>query len=366
VPDKLKICVCSEFPPPYGGIGVQASLLSGYLEKDGCTVKRLDSNLPKGFFLIAAGKIRGIRGILRTFLFTWRCIVEFRDVDIVHILSGSFLNFFLYTTPAVVVGKFWRKAVIIHYHGGAAESFLRRHSIWAKRILRMADTVITPSGFLSQVFVQHNIDTKIIPNIIVLKDFIFNERKEITPCLLITRHLEPEYNVMCALKAFDLIWKYFPDAVLTIVGSGSEETVLKEFTDKLRCRKAISFLGRVDHGKINSLYHEHDILLNTSYVDNQPLSLIEAMACGLVVVSTNAGGIPFMVEHKKTGLLVERNDYVAIADEVVWLLNNQRAAIDIINRAVGEIEKYSWKEVSNELFSIYDHVLTASNATHAS
>ena len=366
MPDKLKVCVCSEFPPPYGGIGVQASLLSGYLEQDGCRVKRLDSNLPKGFFLIVAGKIRGIRGILRTILFTWRCIVGFRHVDIVHILSGSFLNFFLYTTPAVVVAKFWRKAVIIHYHGGAAESFLRRHSLWAKLILSMADTIITPSGFLSQIFVQYNIDTKIIPNIIVLKDFIFNERKEITPCLLITRHLEPEYNVMSALKAFDLISKRSPDAILTIVGSGSEETMLKEFTDKLRCRKAINFLGRVDHGKINSLYHQHDILLNTSDVDNQPLSLIEAMACGLVVVSTNAGGIPFMVEHKKTGLLVERDDCTAIAHEVVWLLNNQRAAKDIINRAVREVGKYSWKVVSSEIFSVYDYVLTENNATHTS
>jgi hypothetical protein len=102
-----------------------------------------------------------------------------------------------------------------------------------------------------------------------------------------------------------------------------------------------------------ALYDSADIFINASVVDNMPLSLIEAFACGLAVATTGAGGIPYIVAHEKTGKVVDPGDYVALAREVLSLIDDQPSAQELIANARADSELYTWEAVRTAWISMY-------------
>jgi glycosyltransferase involved in cell wall biosynthesis len=102
-----------------------------------------------------------------------------------------------------------------------------------------------------------------------------------------------------------------------------------------------------------NIYGQADIYLNASIIDNMPLSIIEAFSCGLPVVSTNAGGIPYICENGETALLVEKNDYEALARGAIKLLEDQELAGKIAFQARQECRKYSRENICAEWREIY-------------
>src|SRR6185503_12834636 len=96
------------------------------------------------------------------------------------------------------------------------------------------------------------------------------------------------------------------------------------------------FTGRVEHDLATNLYDTADVFLNGSSIDNQPLSILEAFASGLPVVSTNAGGIPFMVEHEVNALLSPVGDERKIAENVLRLMADQQLASTLIKNGLRE------------------------------
>jgi glycosyltransferase involved in cell wall biosynthesis len=93
------------------------------------------------------------------------------------------------------------------------------------------------------------------------------------------------------------------------------------------------------------IYDKADVYLNTPSVDNMPISILEAFACGLPVISTNTGGIPYIVENAKTGLLVEDNDHCGLADAALLLFQDTGLAARLTAAARIEVSKYSWQNV---------------------
>ena len=159
-----------------------------------------------------------------------------------------------------------------------------------------------------------------------------------------------------------MLFRSFPDASLTVAGDGSQRRSLEQLARELNLQN-VEFTGQVEHEKVRSLYDAADIYLNGSEIDNQPLSLLEAFACGLPVVTTNAGGIPDIVTHERTGLLVQRGDYKAIAECALRLLRDAELARTIIGQALGECHKYSWDEVRDKWLGLYEG-LAASGKLH--
>ena len=114
------------------------------------------------------------------------------------------------------------------------------------------------------------------------------------------------------LRAFAIIQQRLPEARLIVAGDGSQRAPLEHLARELGLRNT-EFTGQVRHERVVELYDAADIYLNGSEIDNQPLSILEAFACGLPVVTTDAGGIPFVVTGGETGFLVKRGDYEAMA-----------------------------------------------------
>jgi len=358
------ICIVSPFPPPPGGMAIQAEKICQLLEKHGFDVIKVRTNsfLPKG--LLWTKKIRGIRTFIGLLLFLKELNQAVSNTEVIYFLTGFFNFFFWVTYPAVIMLKLRRKHVILSARGGGAREFFRKYHTFLNPVFKRVDHITAPSGFLRDAFIKaFNIQPLIIPNIIDLSQFNFGERNPLKPNFIVTRSLEPIYNVKCVVKAFEKIHTQYPKARLGVVGDGSERIRIEELVKGLRLNNSVKFYGKVDHKKLPELYHEYDIFLNASNVDNLPGTILEAFACGLPVVSTNPGGIPYMVEDGVTGLLVPREDCDALAERALHLLENQELASTLVKNAREECEKYSPESVAKILVPLLTSIRLSNDRT---
>jgi glycosyltransferase involved in cell wall biosynthesis len=88
-------------------------------------------------------------------------------------------------------------------------------------------------------------------------------------------------------------------------------------------------------------------------VDNMPNSLTECFAAGLPVVTTNAGGIPYMVKHGETGMMVPCGDHEGLAANAIRLLEDQELGVRIARRAREECAQYSWTLIKDQWLAVY-------------
>ena len=348
-----KICLVAPYPPPYGGMAIQASKLASLLRDSGFDVITVKTNaqIPTAFHFVE--KVKGVRTIFRTLVFLYELNKSLHKSDVVYLMSGFFDFFFWVTYPALIVIKLRRKSVILNGHGGAAEEFFTRYGLFLRPILSRVDAISVPSGFLRDVFRKTlSMTASVVPNIVDLEQFKFRERRDIQPRLLVTRSLESIYNVSCVVKAFKIVHDRFPNASLGIAGEGSQHSELERLVWELGLEKYVTFYGAVSHNDIQGIYDRYDIFMNASNVDNFPLTILEAFACGLPVVSTNVGGIPYMVEDRVTGLLVNREDCEGLARLAIDLVEKPVKAIILAKEANKECQKYSWGYVRKKLIPL--------------
>ena len=277
---------------------------------------------------------------------------ELRRADVVHVFSASYFSFLLAPLPAVLVAKLYGKPVVMNYRSGEAPDHLRRSAI-ARGTLRWVERNAVPSPFLQGVFREHGIQSEVIPNIVDVDRFSFRTRQPLAPNVLSTRNFEELYNVACTLRAFRLVQDRYPEATLTLVGSGSEEPRLRQLTGELGLRN-VHFAGRVAPGEIWRYYADADIYLQTPNIDNMPSSVLEAFASGCAVVSTNAGGVPAICTDDRHGLLVECGDHAAAAERIFRLLENPSLADRLTAEARESCGQYRWQTVRDKWVALYE------------
>ena len=243
--------------------------------------------------------------------------------------------------------------MVIHYHGGSAAEFLGRWQGLAAPVLRCGHSILVPSGFLVEIFGRFGFIAHELPNIMPLDRFVFRLRSPLRPTVLMARHLQPLYNPACGLRAFAQLAKSHPDARLTIAGDGPERPALDALAAQLGVTSQVTFLGNVDNERMLQQLQQHDILLNTSRVDNQPVSLLEAFACGLPVVSTAVGGIVHMIDNGVDGLLAPSDDAPALAAQMRRLLDDPALATRIAEAAHAKVQAHDWRQVYPRLTQAY-------------
>lgn len=276
---------------------------------------------------------------------------ELRRADVVHVFSASYTSFLLSPLPAMLVGRWLNRPVLLNYHSGEAPDHLRR-SPAARNALAAADRIVVPSRFLSEVFATFGLDAEVIPNVVDRSRFAFRLRDPIRPRFISTRNLEPMYNVGCTIGAFGLVQQRYPDATLTIVGAGSQQRALEQETARLGIG-GVRFVGRVPPDAIAAFYSDADVYLQSPDIDNMPLSVLEAFASGLPVVSTNAGGVPALVADGVNGLLVPMNDERALAACALRILEEPGLARSLSIAAHSATDAYDWDSVRGAWLSAY-------------
>ena len=271
-------------------------------------------------------------------------------------MANSGWSWHLFAAPAIWIAKWRGKKVLVNYRGGEADTFFLRAMTWVKLSLNKADAIVVPSRFLAEVFGKWGYATQIVPNIINLDRFTPDpsSKNRTAPHLLVARNLEPLYDNATALRAFSVVKQRYPDARLTIAGSGPEREALQQQAHSLGIGEAVKFAGRVENSEMPMLYKAVTIALNPSLADNMPISILEALASGVPVVSTNVGGVPYLVEDEPHALLVPPGDHDAMAAACLRLLADPGLADKLVAAGQKHVREFAWSQVKGKLFAVYE------------
>ncbi len=336
-----------------GGQAVQVTrLLRRLRELEGIEVEFLAVNprLPGPLRLLQ--RIKYVRTVSTSVAYGWSLLANIRKYDVVHAFSASYTSYLLAPLPAMLVARLYGKRIVLNYRSGEASDHLARSS-FAVRTMRLAHEIVVPSGYLVEVFARFGLSARAIPNFVDLDNLDYRERTVTRPVFLSNRNLESLYNVGCTLRAFAVIQQQEPDARLTVVGDGSERASLEALVRELGLRN-VEFAGKVTPQRMREYYDAADVYLNSPNIDNMPNSVIEAFASGLPVVTTNAGGIPFIVTHGETGLMSECGDHEALARHALALVRTPALAQAVAARARDTcLTRYVWEAVAKEWEKLY-------------
>jgi glycosyltransferase involved in cell wall biosynthesis len=344
-----------------GGQSIQAQrLMQGFRAHPDIDIafQPIDPKLT-GFWR-ALQKPKYLRTVVTELIYVLQVIRSSFDRDVLHLFTAGFWSFYLTSIPALSVAKVRRKPCILHYHDGRASDHIARFPN-ATRWIKRANLVVVPSDFLVDVFAKIGIRSLPISNTISIGQFRFRERRQPRPVFLHNRGLETHYNVACCLRAFSLIQEHHPEAKLFIAHDGPDRGNLERLSRKLDL-KHVFFLGAVSQDQMQELYDTADIYLMSPNIDNMPLSVLECFAAGLPVVSTNAGGIPRIVENNRTGLLVPSNDHGAMAEASLRLLREEGLASRLTGNAREECRRYEASVIACQWVSLYHELSSRQQA----
>jgi glycosyltransferase involved in cell wall biosynthesis len=332
----------------------QTRQLALLLKQSGLKVELAQVNAP--YRPSWVGRLKGVRALFRLIPYLLRLHSVCGRVDLVHVMANSGWSWHLFAAPAVWIAH-WRGAkVVLNYRGGEAGAFFQRSYRWVRPTLKRVDKVLVPSGFLEAVFSERSVNTDIVPNIINLQRFParpVSAFRQDAPHIIVTRNLEPIYDIPTALRCFLLIQKKYPQARMTVAGSGPEKERLEKLRDDLGLASSVIFSGRIDNEKLPALYQQADLMLNPSTADNMPISVLEALASGVPVVSTAVGGVPFLVEDGVNALLAPVGDAEALAVAALSLLGDEKRYEEIRVAGLHMVKKFSWPQVQKALFQSY-------------
>ena len=324
------------------------------LAKHGRTVSTIDSLSvlleDGGYKVITASSKKNKLGRLLDMI---QKTIRYRNkVDLVLIDTYSTQNFYY----AVIVAKLCRMFKIPYYtilHGGNLPKRLSENPKTSKKLFEGAKLNISPSLFLMETFRNKGYNNiTYVPNSIELVNYNFFLRKEIRPKLLWVRSFAEIYNPMLAIEVLKNLRERGIDASLTMVGPDKDGSMERCKTEALRQQLPVIFTGKLEKLDWIELSKQHDIFINTTNFDNMPVSLIEAMALGLPIISTNVGGIPFLVKNNETGILVHANDIKLFTEAIIDLLASPVLVERLSKNGRALAETFAWKEVKRKWHSL--------------
>ncbi len=279
-----------------------------------------------------------------------------------------------WTIPSGFIGllikKITKKPVIVSAQG--AEFYLPKNKIFSqflRYVLRNIDLLMPVSHHMKKLAYYYSKKIKgieILPNAVNTEkfkpltkiEFQFSGINPKSKKILTVRRLVPEKRVDLLIKSFQKLLKYFTNLQLIIAGNGPERDNLIKLTKKLKISNKVLFLGFISHDKLNSLYNIAHVYVLTSEQEGLSLSLLEALATTVPVISTNIVGNPEVIIHKETGLLFEPGNVDQLVNNLKYVLDNPDKAEIIGNNARKYIiSNYSTHKIMRQLRNHFYHIL---------
>jgi len=262
----------------------------------------------------------------------------------VELFSG---NAFIWAEAVCALLRFVAKPYIISLHGGNLPVFSRKHPGRVGRLLTSAAVVTAPSHYLRKELQTFRSDIIYIPNGIDITPYQFKLRTNPIPSVVWLRAFHKIYNPQMAIDMVKRLINEFPSINLQMFGpdrDGSLEST-KKLANEVGVAGQILFPGQINKSEVPVRVNSGDIFINTTTTDNTPVSVIEAMACGLCVVSTDVGGIPHLLENEVDALLVPSGDSDAMAAAVRRILSEPGLAERLSRNARAKVEQFDWSVV---------------------
>ena len=264
-----------------------------------------------------------------------------RKVDVVLIDTYSTLNFW-YAVLVSQLARLLRVPYVPILHGGSLPKRLKRNPWLCRQVFNHSLINVAPSGYLETAFQRSGYATTRIPNFININQYPYHERRLVGPRLLWVRSLASAYHPEMAIRVLARLTEAYPKARLCMVGPDKDGSLARcqSLAEELSVSEKARFTGRLSKADWIALSAEYDIFINTTNYDNTPVSVIEAMALGLPIVSTNAGGLPYLIDDGQDGLLVDKGDEAAMATAIRRLIEEPGLAGRLSARARAKAESF--------------------------
>jgi glycosyltransferase involved in cell wall biosynthesis len=278
----------------------------------------------------------------------------------VEVYSG---RAFLWAESACWLLSSLRKPYILTLHGGNLPTFASRNIKRVKRFLQKANMVTAPSRYLQEAMRLYRTDISLIPNPMDIAKYSFRLRVSPQPRLAWLRAFHQIYQPQMAVDVIARLKKLFPGSHLTMIGPDKGDGSLQEtqqLIDRLGLWNHITIVPGIPKNQVPKYLEQADIFINTTSVDNTPVSVMEAMACGLCIVSTNAGGIPYLIEHEKDALLVRPDAPDDMTNAIRRILTQTGLAQQLSINARRKVEHFDWSAALPQWESI---ILSTSGMT---
>ncbi len=347
----LRVVLVGPLPPPAGGMAMQTRQLSTLLQEGGADVVLVQTNAPyRPAWLGRVPIMRAGARLVPYLRALWRAAAR---CDVFHVMANSGWSWHLYAAPAIWIARLRGVPALVNFRGGEAGAFLERQAAVVRPTMARAAALCVPSGFLEQVFRRHGMTAEVVPNVVDLECFCPPSSPACAASLLVARNLEPIYDNATAVRAFAIVLERHPDAQLTVAGTGPELAPLQVLVSELGIQSHVRFAGRQDRQQIADALRASAVSINPSRVDNMPNSVLEALASGVPVVSTNVGGVPFIVRDGETALLVPPADPAAMAEAIMRVLDEPALADRLSSAGRREAQRYAWPQVAPRLAELY-------------
>lgn len=286
-------------------------------------------------------------------------IIKFRNKASVVLIDTFSTNAFYYSLVCSQICRLFKLSYIPILHGGNLPFRIKRNKKLSDLIFRNSFVNVAPSNYLNEVFNSSGYSTVLIPNTVDVKKILFKTRKELKPKLLYVRSFSSEYNPKMAIEVLKIVKNRFSDAQLCMVGPVKDNSLeeVKSLVEKYDLNSCVEFTGSMSREEWFKKSEDYDIFINTTNIDNTPVSLIETMALGLPIVSTNVGGIPYLIDNSKDGLLVNKNDSNAMAQAIFDLLSGKYTSLTLAARE--KVEGFDWSEVKHKWMDLLNSVKDA-------
>ncbi|MEO9571685.1 MAG: glycosyltransferase family 4 protein [Polaribacter sp.] len=274
-----------------------------------------------------------------------------KGVDYVLIDTFSTVNFY-YALIISQLSRIYKLKYIPILHGGNLPQRLNKNKFLSKLIFSNSYKNIAPSNYLKFAFEEKGYQTKFIPNILEIENYNYKNRAQLAPKLFWVRAFKEIYNPTLAITVLFELKKSYPNAKLCMVGPFVDKSYEDSLTlvANLKLEDSVEFTDVLFKEEWHQKSIDFDIFINTTNFDNTPVSVMEAMALGLPVVTTNVGGIPFLVDDKIDGLLVSKSNVEEMTNAIISLLNHYHP--DLPKKAREKVEKFSWSYNKEKWFEI--------------
>lgn len=241
-----------------------------------------------------------------------------------------------------------KKPYILTLRGGNLPNYAHERPKQVRWLLNNAKAISSPSRYLQDAMQPYGQNIQVIPNALEISHYGYLQRTKVEPKLIWLRAFHEIYNPEMAIDVLDRLKKDYPSVHLTMVGPDKGDGSLvrtKKLSESLGLNQIVEFPGKVDKADVPLWLNKGDIFINTTRVDNTPISVMEAMACGLCIVSTNVGGVPYLLENEQDALLVPPNDPEAMAAAIHHILTEPDLAERLSCNARSKAEQFDWSIV---------------------
>ncbi|MEK7647128.1 MAG: glycosyltransferase family 4 protein [Patescibacteria group bacterium] len=364
------------YPPDIGGPATYSKLLFEELPKRGFAVG-----------VLSFGEVRQMPRILRHVAYFCKVLRQGRKVDLIYAQDPVSVGL-----PSALAAKILGKQFILKVVGDYAweqfqfgrsgemdfvtpEEFQSGRYGWLTELRRqterfvaaLADKIVVPSEYLKKIVISWGIDgnkINVIYNVFTddmssetstkpISREVFREEFGMSGTIILSAgRVVPWKGFKTLASVMPEIAKKIPDARLIIVGDGPEKENLQEYIDKARLEHLVLLAGGVSHSKLAVYLRACDLfVLNTGY-EGLSHQLLEAMAAGAPIVTTDVGGNPELIEDGKSGALIKYNDRDALAAAIIKILSDKALADRLSENARLKVGEFSQKRMINGIIGI--------------